>query len=369
MVLFSRVGKVLVFGMVLLVLMAAVTACEDPLGPNGDDDDSANGHENPDENRPTLEFVLAESVPSYGWRAVAYGDGRFLAVGFHNKTMYSSDGGNSWRARDVDIGRFDNITYGDDGRFLATGREGFFRGTSMHYATRDYPPGLGFSGTGPPKPLLIYADGIYVMMDPYGNVATSPDAGRHPSLWDVHETELRSPVSREWSAITYGNGLFVAVGPVDYVATSPDGINWTQHDLGVESQDHRKFWRDVTFGDGLFVAVRELDSQIPEEHLVMTSSNGIDWTPRDVPLNGNIGLNIQSVTYGGGLFVAIERSRQRSTPALANVLFSSDGINWTLTQTGLEATWFDIVYGDGRFVAVAQAQNSFPAVVMYADWP
>jgi hypothetical protein len=56
-------------------------------------------------------------------------------------------------------------------------------------------------------------------------------------------------------------------------------------------------WNSVTYGNGLFVAV-EYDGQ----GQLMTSTDGATWTARVAPAAGN------SVTYGNGVFVAVAYS-------------------------------------------------------------
>jgi len=77
--------------------------------------------------------------------------------------------------------------------------------------------------------------------------------------------------------------------------TSPDGINWT---IRASAADNG--WYSVTYGGGLFVAV----SLTGTGNRVMTSPDGINWTIRASAANNQW----ISVTYGGGLFVAVSFS-------------------------------------------------------------
>ncbi|NCN12136.1 hypothetical protein GW937_02325, partial [Candidatus Kaiserbacteria bacterium] len=74
---------------------------------------------------------------------------------------------------------------------------------------------------------------------------------------------------------------------------SPDGITWTSRNVPAA-----KWWSSVTYGNGLFVAVNDNNSATGA---VMTSPDGITWTSRNVPA----AKQWTSVTYGNGLFVAV----------------------------------------------------------------
>lgn len=55
-----------------------------------------------------------------------------------------------------------------------------------------------------------------------------------------------------------------------------------------------------------------------------------------------------SVTYGGGLFVAVAASGAGN-----RVQTSRDGINWTSQKSAADNDWRDVTWGNGTFVAVA----------------
>jgi hypothetical protein len=150
------------------------------------------------------------------------------------------------------------------------------------------------------------------------------------TLWTARsEAEANS-----WRSVTYGGGLFVAVSDngTNQVMTSPDGITWTPR--AVEAS----FSKSVTYGDGLFVAVSWGGT-----NRVMTSPNGITWTARSAA-EANVW---RSVTYGGGLFVAVANSGTN------RVMTSPDGITWTARSATEANGWRSVTYGGGLFVAVA----------------
>ncbi len=77
---------------------------------------------------------------------------------------------------------------------------------------------------------------------------------------------------------------------------------------------------------------------------VMTSPDGITWTSRPVPAANAW----WSVTYGGGLFVAV------AIDGFGNrVMTSPDGENWTSRTSAADNGWTGVAYNNGTFVAVA----------------
>ena len=57
-----------------------------------------------------------------------------------------------------------------------------------------------------------------------------------------------------------------------------------------------------------------------------------------------------SVIYGNGKFVAVAYNSNQTA-------YSEDGINWTLTTIPSSANWYSVTYGNGKFVAVANGSN------------
>ena len=167
---------------------------------------------------------------------------------------------------------------------------------------------------------------VQTLLFPISAFAT-PDV----TVWTSHA----SPGGNSWNDIAYGNGVYVAVagdGDGQRVMTSSDGETWTLHTPMAEAL----WWRSITFGGGLFVAVSNGND-------VMTSLDGITWTRRTPSSR----ISWWSITYGGGLFVAVA-----SSGAGNRVMTSPDGITWTGRTASMTAQWTAITYGNGLFVAV-----------------
>jgi uncharacterized delta-60 repeat protein len=115
---------------------------------------------------------------------------------------------------------------------------------------------------------------------------------------------------------------------------SSDGITWTPSTLPAGSSG----FGDVIFGEDRFVAITANNSSE-----AAYSTDGITWTATTLPSAGNW----NSLSYGGGKFVAIRSSSNVAA-------YSIDGITWTATTLPATASWLSVTYGDGKFVAIAR---------------
>lgn len=147
-------------------------------------------------------------------------------------------------------------------------------------------------------------------------------------------------IANEWSGITFANNQFVAVAQsgTNRVMTSPNGITWTPRAAASASTSS---WASITYGNGTFVATAWDGAD-----RVMTSVDGITWTPRTATSTSSQWL---SVTFGGGLFVAVSRD----APAPGRVMTSPDGATWTARDAASAKQWLGVAFGNNTFVAVA----------------
>jgi len=142
------------------------------------------------------------------------------------------------------------------------------------------------------------------------------------------------------NGVVYADGQFVAVGPGGIVMNSTNGIQWTRQTLG-----SRECFRSVAYGNGLFVAV---GLELWQQGIIFTSSDGLRWTRQDVPSLPPL----NSISFGDGIFVASGESVEVVGPNMQSIATSTDGVNWTLRNSGTRAV-YDVVFGDGQFIGVA----------------
>jgi hypothetical protein len=243
-----------------------------------------------------LIWTGSTTTTTNAWVAIAYGNDRFVIIG--NQRVATSVDGMSWT--ETFVSTLQNCTD------------------------------------------VTYGNGLFVCVGTSGKVLTSPDG----TTWT-----LRTAAStNSWAAVTYGNGLFVAVAsngtadPTNHVMTSADGITWTGQNA---PQDVT--WQGVTYGNAMFVAVSSGSTPTGTANRVMKSADGIAWSYFSVPENNQW----RKVTYGNGLFVAVANNSATNQM----VMTSSDGENWTSRATPANA-WYRITYAAGLFVAIASSGTS-----------
>ncbi|MBW4030904.1 MAG: fibronectin type III domain-containing protein [Acidobacteria bacterium] len=93
-------------------------------------------------------------------------------------------------------------------------------------------------------------------------------------------------------------------------------------------------WNTVTYGGGLFVALGHTAE-------VATSRSGTHWTLHAVPEGA-----WSSVAYGNGRFIALSHSATG-----AREMVSTNGVEW-VARSGPVGAWTSVAFGAGRFVAV-----------------
>jgi hypothetical protein len=273
---------------------------------------------------------------------VAYGNGRFVAVGAQGTILVSEDG-LAWTNHPIGLGNYlSSITYGN-GTFLAIGSGGLVaRSRDGLSWDLQYLHGLWFIG-------VSYGNGTFVAiaLGPEGQVWKSSDG----QLW----TRTYLSTTHRLNAITYGSGVFVAVGEGvgagvgmgfrGKVLTSPDAISWTEQQSGT-----RERLTGVQFGNGIFVAVGTAGT-------ILTSPDGTEWSqvPREGPVWWHYMLvNFDSLAYANGLFIA-------GIASAGEKWVSSDGVVWSIGSVpGI--VMGGLAYGQGMFVLVGTDGNVFTSL-------
>lgn len=285
---------------------------------------------------------VADSLDRWHWRGplpqgndlldVAFGAGRFVAVGSRGATVISTDG--------VDWVDAHRVGYAEDRRRIAFG------------------------------------NGIFVVIED-GTLSASPDGV------DWHAINVGLGVELSASGLAFGNGRFVAVlsdasvmvstngfawervkvaelaygtGDISLVngrfvvplfqvlpnaegfgfAWSADGVDWE-----IQSFPPFNFVESLACGNDLCIGF----SRYSTDRLLL-SSNGVDWAERalETPLT----MAPRSVAFGNGLFVVAGRPH-RDGDGLA---VSTNGSGWTPIP-GIGTNEFDRVrFENGRFIAV-----------------
>ncbi len=290
---------------------------------------------------------------------VAYGADLFVMAGGGAPGIYSSTDGVTWTLRESPTWMPRAMIFAE-GRFMGVGR------AIDNGAVITSPDGLTWTTQllGPAFDLLgvtATADG-FTTVGESGKILTSPDgtawterpsrtfvslkgvASRAGVTVTVGEegTLLSSADGLNWTDRTQGSSAnllkvilagnqFVAVGRMKTILTSPDGFSWTSQSNGLSLGDEL---RGVAAGPAGLVAVTS--------GRVLTSPDGIAWTIRPLAVPSNL----QGITYGGGLYVAVGDTGAVQT--------SPDGVDWTSQIPVTGNRLVDVSFAQGRFVAVGQ---------------
>jgi photosystem II stability/assembly factor-like uncharacterized protein len=176
----------------------------------------------------------------------------------------------------------------------------------------------------------------HVIVGDYGTIFTSGNAYQ----WEDHS--LQQDYNMALNAVASSDALFVAVGenavPVGRtdILTSPDGINWTRNDFSV----NRSELRSVTWTGTQFVAVGIGRTEEYGYALIFTSPDGLHWTDRSQQAYHS---PLFDVTWTGNKIIAVG-------PGI--LLSSTNGIDWTFSETSKTTSIYSIVYSGNTYVGV-----------------
>jgi hypothetical protein len=264
-----------------------------------------------------------------GPRAIAYGNGKFVAVGYNGKMAYSSDNGVTWKAV-------------ADSKF----------GTSSIEA-------------------IAFGNGKFVAGGDNRKIANSTDGVN----WELISDEMINT-----DAIAYGNNMFVIGGSYCLIMASTDGVNWEESESTPFSFSGYSYIKTIAYGNGKFVA-GSTDSS--KDRKMAYSTDGITWEAINQNIFDGYGHDIDAIVYGNGKFVASSiREMAYSTDGITwkaidnlgyvaiaygggkfvagfggTIAYSSDGIKWTEVEDSIFGQGYDkgsisaITFGNGTFVA------------------
>lgn len=157
--------------------------------------------------------------------------------------------------------------------------------------------------------------------------------------------------------VAYFNGMFVAVGYDAEIITSSDGASWTLQTVDAQPADPNNpdflpAFRSMSSSGSLLVAVGD-------RGIIATSANGTDWTVTQQGSQAADGY--QSITYGGGKFVATRFGNYVSV--------STDGSSWQ-DAVVTESTVFlrAIAYFNGTFYTNTGFGNTAYSSVDGTNW-
>jgi len=253
------------------------------------------------------------STNSFGLNQVVYGNGRFVAAGGQSDggAILSSEDGATWTVRAngyccSNPSLVWGLAYGS-GRFVAVGHFGGVATSTngIHWSFTNVPT-AGYA--------VAYGAGRFVAVGGAGvsNIFTSTD-GLTWTQRRSHATEERDIVSVTFGALPGGGLRFVAIGPNDgFIYVSSDGgATWTRSSIAGGG--------DVSYANGLFFVPLGNGTNL-------LSTNAVSWNATSTGLTGTLG----KVTYAAGLYIARVLKAGGWAGASSSFATSVNGTNWLL---------------------------------------
>ena len=281
---------------------------------------------------------------------VAYGNGRFVAVG-DNGSIVTSSNGLDWVLNPSGVSNQLNTIIFAAGRFVAGGSSGLilWSDDGLSWSTGSFPQPsdvdtIGF-GVG-----TNFPDGLFVSVS---STNAFPGSPRNATVitssnginWAITPAFVAGSIFGPYRSIASGNDRLVASGtatpgtpsPVAIVSTS--GGFWSPA-LGGPSGP-------VAFGNGFFVLAASFHvASNSASLLALTSTTGSSWVQPSQTFSGQVFAS-QAACIGGGRFVVVGDTGLTGT--------STDGTNWTVQRVPTDAQLRSVAYGEGTYVAVGSA--------------
>jgi hypothetical protein len=169
-----------------------------------------------------------------------------------------------------------------------------------------------------------------------------------PTAGSGNWTAITSGLQNDGSSVYKPSRILAVCAGSSNVASSQNGTTWTAA-TALPVALNTASGQDIAFGyvsQGVnrFVVVSESDRDV-----AYTEDEGQNWTLTTdaLPATG-----FTAITYGKGLYVAVQGGG--STVAAS----SADGITWVSRTLPSSANWVDVVWGNGRFIAIADDQTA-----------
>lgn len=276
-----------------------------------------------------IEDDIMAVVGTNTWNAIAYGNGKYVAVGNSGYITTSTDGVN-WTTPVQRITASGSTVAGcifANGMFYIAGSQNARHAKDTVTAVMIWKSSDGETWTGAMMPQassvdrysnsIFYANNIFVVGCSQRYIMTSDDNFSSCSFSFIEDAN-----NQLWKRTTYGSGKFVTVGSTGVVAVSTDnGETWNKYTTEAGSL------HSIAYGNGKFVAVGN--------DAILYSENGSTWTKKS--LTGFIPCNI---VYLDNMFVILGQN--------GCIMTSKDGISWSnpiriKNESGTDVT--DHLYG------------------------
>lgn len=241
-------------------------------------------------------------VRSANWYAIAYGNGKYVAISSDGDATTSTNGSAWTTPKQVTSNSLYDILFAD-GKFVAVGTKTLVYSTDGNTWTTVTSSALSSAWLSK----IAYGNGVFVVCD--GSYSyTSTDLTHWEAKTYIGTSNVRT--------LTYGNGRFIATGNTGFCASSEDGQTWTKlnTDLGNVSANR------CVYGNGKFV--------ISTNGRIYTSINCVNWTEIVMKAPAIEYLYVNDLVYSKSRFVWIGYHLSNGVKTYL-VATSFDGEVWT----------------------------------------
>ena len=225
----------------------------------------------------------ASAAAADSWSDVTYGNGTFVAVSYDGTVMYSTNNGSSWSSATTvpEANSWEQVAYGN-GVFVAVSSDGTNR---TMYSTDDGDTWTAVASSATESWYSVaYGDGVFVAVA----------AGTDTIMWSDDDGQSwnseTASSSANWNSVIYGYDSFVAVNTSGGAMRSTDkGQTWSD-----ESPAESNSWKGVAFGGGVFVAIT--DSATTNQITRTATTKSIDTLETEFAINVG-SLNVSSTNF------------------------------------------------------------------------
>lgn len=169
-------------------------------------------------------------------------------------------------------------------------------------------------------------------------LGTSPASTSTPvtPIYGASWTLRNSGISggKDLYSVAWTGSLFVAVGSAGNLMTSSNGISWTPNQLFGSP-----LWSVIWTGSQIIV--------VGANGTIVTSPNGTTWTSRSTQTANAL----YSVTWAGNQLVAVGGG----SGGISTILTSPDGVTWTPQVSGTSNGLTDVIWAGNQLVALGSS--------------